>query len=163
MPIRVNPYAMAHDGLDQLTPRERDCLRLVAEGRSSKEIALALELSPFTVDEYVRSAVQKLGAANRREAARILVAGEAGLTPEELGDEPQSVASPADSAPAIPPVRSEEAPRWRFPLLRNGRQFNDLRWATRFAGIVLGAVGIIVLFSQLANGMAVIQSIFQGR
>ena len=151
--------------IDLLTPRERECLRLVAEGRSSKEIAQQLELSPYTVDEYVRSGVSKLGAQNRREAAR-LVAMESEAPPappEKLGDEPRGVASDPDLPAAIPPVRSEEPPRWRIPFLRLGRRFNDLSVLQRLAWILLGAVAIVVLFSQLASGLQVIQAIFKGR
>ncbi|WP_164096634.1 helix-turn-helix domain-containing protein, partial [Serratia marcescens] len=71
-----------------LTARERDCLRLVARGMSSKEIALALGLSPLTVDGYLKEAVRTLGVSSRREAARILAAHEqlsvqAGETPPQ--------------------------------------------------------------------------------
>lgn len=155
---------MASDRLEQLTPRERECLRLVSQGRSSKEIAIELDLSPFTVDEYVKSAVGKLGASNRREAARMLAPEESGTPtpPQKLGDEPPDIAPPAAPAPEMHPVRSEDAPRWRFPL-RQGRQFNDLGQFQRLTLILLGAVLIIVLFSQLANGLAVIQAVFKGR
>lgn len=56
---------------DPLTERERAVLRLAAEGRSNRAIASALELSPGTVRNYLSEAAQKLGAANRIEAARI--------------------------------------------------------------------------------------------
>ena len=54
-----------------LTDRERDALRLADEGRSNKEIARTLDLSPGTVRNYLSDASSKLGAANRIEAARI--------------------------------------------------------------------------------------------
>jgi len=56
---------------DPLTDRERAVLRLAEEGRSNRDIALALELSPGTVRNYLSEAAQKLGAANRIEAGRI--------------------------------------------------------------------------------------------
>ncbi|HEY1607611.1 MAG TPA: response regulator transcription factor [Allosphingosinicella sp.] len=60
------------DGIpDPLTERERAVLRLAAEGRSNRAIASALGLSPGTVRNYLSEAAQKLGAANRIEAARI--------------------------------------------------------------------------------------------
>lgn len=55
----------------QLTAREREILRLVEEGRTNKEIARALDLSPGTVRNYLAEAAAKLGAANRIEAFQI--------------------------------------------------------------------------------------------
>lgn len=152
------------DRLTQLTPRERDCLRLVGQARSSKEIAIELGLSPFTVDEYVRSATTKLGARNRRDAARQVKAGEAvSPPPEKLGDEPPPLAEPAPQPAAMAPAGQEGEPKRRLPFLRQGRRYNDLGWRERLLWIVAGAVAIIVLFSQLANGMQVIESMFRGR
>lgn len=54
-----------------LTDREREILRLVEEGKSNKEIARLLTLSPGTVRNYLAEATQKLGAANRIEAFQI--------------------------------------------------------------------------------------------
>jgi DNA-binding NarL/FixJ family response regulator len=45
----------------QLTPRERDVLRLLSEGLTSKEIAARLELSPKTVDGHRATIMDKLG------------------------------------------------------------------------------------------------------
>jgi len=54
-----------------LTERERDVLRLAHEGRSNKEIARQLDLSPGTVRNYLSEASAKLFAASRIEAGRI--------------------------------------------------------------------------------------------
>ncbi len=54
-----------------LSERERAVLRLAEEGRSNKEIADSLGLSPGTVRNYLHEAAQKLDAANRVEATRI--------------------------------------------------------------------------------------------
>lgn len=54
-----------------LTERERDVLRLADEGRSNKEIARQLDLSPGTVRNYLSEASAKLFAASRIEAGRI--------------------------------------------------------------------------------------------
>jgi len=54
-----------------LSERERAVLRLAEEGRSNKEIADTLALSPGTVRNYLHEAAQKLDAANRVEATRI--------------------------------------------------------------------------------------------
>lgn len=56
---------------DPLTDRERQVLRLVAEGVSTGEVAKQLNLSAGTVRNYLSEAIDKLGAGNRIEAARI--------------------------------------------------------------------------------------------
>ena len=59
---------------DPLSERERQVLRLAADGRSGTEIAEALKLSEGTVRNYLSEAISKLGARNRIEAARIAMA-----------------------------------------------------------------------------------------
>jgi two-component system response regulator DesR len=56
---------------DPLTDRERQVLRLAGDGRTSADIAGTLHLSEGTVRNYLSEAINKLGAANRVEAARI--------------------------------------------------------------------------------------------
>lgn len=51
-----------------LTEREREVLRLVAEGLSNKEVAAALGLSPRTVQTHLQHVMHKLGAASRVDA-----------------------------------------------------------------------------------------------
>jgi DNA-binding NarL/FixJ family response regulator len=49
------------DPLDELTPREREVLGLIAEGRSNRAICEKLFLSPKTVETHVNSIFLKLG------------------------------------------------------------------------------------------------------
>jgi two-component system response regulator DesR len=56
---------------DPLTERERQVLRLAAEGVSTGEVAKKLHLSAGTVRNYLSEAIDKLGATNRIDAARI--------------------------------------------------------------------------------------------
>jgi len=56
---------------DDLTPREREVLSLIAAGATDKEIAEQLSLSVHTVKSHVRSILGKLHAVNRRQAARL--------------------------------------------------------------------------------------------
>jgi DNA-binding NarL/FixJ family response regulator len=48
------------DPYDSLTGRERETLQLIAEGKTNKEIANVLKLSPYTVDKYRVGLMQKL-------------------------------------------------------------------------------------------------------
>lgn len=54
---------------DPLTERELDTLRLIAQGASNQEIALALSIHERTVAKYVSSILAKLHLANRTQAA----------------------------------------------------------------------------------------------
>jgi len=51
--------------LDQLTPREREVLRLIARGYAYKEIARELGISAKTVESHVSAVLRKLQLANR--------------------------------------------------------------------------------------------------
>lgn len=56
---------------DPLTERERDVLRLAREGHPNAEIAERLHLAEGTVRNYLSTAIAKLGARNRTEAAAV--------------------------------------------------------------------------------------------
>ena len=55
--------------LEGLTAREEAVMLLVAQGRTTGDVAAALDISAATVDSHIRSARRKLGAASRRQAA----------------------------------------------------------------------------------------------
>lgn len=59
-----------------LTEREKDVLRLLAEGHDAKSVAASLNISVHAVNERLRSARRKLGVGSSRAAARLLVAAE---------------------------------------------------------------------------------------
>jgi two-component system NarL family response regulator len=68
----ILPAAAEDDAsIAQLTPREREVLSLLARGLSDREIAQQLTVSLYTVKSHVRSVLQKLHVASRREAARL--------------------------------------------------------------------------------------------
>lgn len=71
-PIEPHLGIRATAGSDRagLTRRELEVLRYVAAGRTNKEIAQALFLSPRTVDMHVRNILSKLGCRSRAEASR---------------------------------------------------------------------------------------------
>jgi len=56
--------------LDQLTPREREVLRLIARGYAYKEVARRLTLSVKTIETHVSSVLRKLQLSSRHELTR---------------------------------------------------------------------------------------------
>ncbi|MBU2071779.1 MAG: response regulator transcription factor [Gammaproteobacteria bacterium] len=56
---------------DPLSDKERQALRLAADGQSTSEIAAALYIAEGTARNYLSDAISKLNAANRIDAARI--------------------------------------------------------------------------------------------
>ncbi|MBO9543767.1 MAG: helix-turn-helix transcriptional regulator [Caulobacter sp.] len=83
-------------GLDRLTERERECLRLVDRHMSSKEIARELGLSKHTVDWHLDKARRRLGAADRYDAARRVF--DRGAAPPPTPAPPPPIASGSDTA-----------------------------------------------------------------
>jgi len=62
---------------ENLTPREINVLHWVAQGLTSKQIALELKIGPRTVETHIAKIYKKLGAQNKGDAVRI--AGQRGL------------------------------------------------------------------------------------
>ncbi len=76
----------------RLTPRERDVVRLVAEGMRNQEIALQLNLTEHTVRNYMLRIFDKLGISSRVELVLYAFSGAEGMA--------EPVASRAHSASA---------------------------------------------------------------
>jgi DNA-binding NarL/FixJ family response regulator len=55
------------DSYDLLTDREKEVLQLLAEGKTNKEVASLLNLSPYTVETHRTNLMQKLGLHNTAE------------------------------------------------------------------------------------------------
>jgi DNA-binding CsgD family transcriptional regulator len=58
--------------LGRLSKGQLDCLRLVDQHLSSKEIAAELNISPHTVDQRIRQSLHILGVERRSQAARLV-------------------------------------------------------------------------------------------
>jgi DNA-binding CsgD family transcriptional regulator len=134
--------------IQRLTERQKDCLRLVAQGYTSKEIGRALALSPSTVDNHILTAVQSMSANSRGEAARSL----AGLeTRQKLPRELQGLAETPQtgllsiSAEASTFTRMDRR-FWSLPPI--GGQVNELDSTERTLRIVqVAAVGFGTVMS----------------
>ncbi|MFL6749656.1 MAG: helix-turn-helix transcriptional regulator [Sphingomicrobium sp.] len=84
--MEADPPEEAVNGSDpdspvaRLSPGQIECLLLVDQHHNSKEIAARLGISPHTVDQRIRGALDKLGVERRGEAARMVVAS---LSPDD--------------------------------------------------------------------------------
>lgn len=145
----------------ELTRREIECVRLAGQRLSDKEIAQHLDISPKTVQNHLASAFQKLGAAGRHDAARLL--GELHpLSPIPIP------ASPA--AMPVGPVAGSDPIRNRDDQRPPGRSLFDLyaglgEWRTpprsmggRIGLIILIAAGVLLL---LGSAMALLMIVFE--
>jgi len=68
-PSGLLPQLDSPSELEQLTHRQQDVLRLIAQGKTNKEIARALDISPFTVRIHVSSLLKTLNVPTRTAAA----------------------------------------------------------------------------------------------
>lgn len=142
----------AAPGVDRLTPRERECLRLVGELLQSKEIARRLGIAADTVDERVGSAMRKLGVSSRREAARLLASAEAaqgGLPADTPGDggppplplhnpRPKALAAEAEEASDVGGERSDAELLVERPDCGVPRDLDHAGGSGAGAGVLLG-------------------------
>lgn len=148
--------------LDQLSEKEQDALRLTLLGKTSKQIARELKVSPRAIDQRLDSARRKLGVAERNEAARKfyeLYCDSEGLTsdPFLLGEGAGRQRSDEDeqshyvfgkalafSAPAVWESQTPTDPEmWRrfvpgLPSAASGTR-DRIMW------IVIGAIAILML------------------
>jgi len=67
--LRLHGVGMDDDGPQRLTPREREVLVLLADGRTNEQVAAQLFMSPKTASVHVSRIISKLGVTNRTEAA----------------------------------------------------------------------------------------------
>ena len=68
-PRRAPPPPQEASGLEQLSEREVDVLRLIANGLENAEIATELNISPRTAKNHVSNILAKLGLPSRVQAA----------------------------------------------------------------------------------------------
>lgn len=172
---------MEHEAINKLTARQRDCLRLVLQHMQSKEIGRELGISPMTVDNHFRSAIQTLGVANRLEAARLLEAYERPEPSQRLTSQPRAIVPPVER-PMIRPstaigdghgdyvsaLREDQVPYLTYretgltdfplPIPTRGKPRNELTISQRLfwiavliGGMGLGTGALLSGFAALSN------------
>ena len=67
--VKFAPSGLLPLDTHTLTTRQQEVLRLIAQGKTNKEIAKALSISPFTVRIHVSSLLKLLGVSSRTAAA----------------------------------------------------------------------------------------------
>jgi DNA-binding CsgD family transcriptional regulator len=149
-----SPTSLVANGLSD---RQRQCMALVATGLTSKQIARSLCISPSTVDNHIRAVVDRLGARNRIDAARMALSleKEASLTRLESHDSLYFVQTPLKLSPPtlksfefshLPPMgglRNEKRIVHRFMHVIQ----ISLLGTMAFAAITATIAGIVNLFS----------------
>lgn len=167
---------MKPEGLDRLTEKQRECLRLVYAHKETKEIARLLGLSPDGVNQRIKTAMNTLGVSRRRDAAQILAEAEG------LGTYPPLVHTSWDIAAAPDPAMldpSTEGPRYadeskvgmkeqqdwfnaassvrpwpaQLPLPVRGSRPDDLNWLRRLGWIIVIMLVIALVFGMFLAGL----------
>lgn len=160
--------------LSRLTEQQRTCLRLVAAGLISKEIAPRLGIAPGSVDQHIKSAMRILDVGDRRTAARLLIQHERGGGQQLVYQPPEidATAGSADNEPSTEDgghrqregsaalLQEEQAPfaitpmgRTALPLPVWGARPHHLNGAMRLAWIVAAAIGIALAFGALVSSI----------
>jgi DNA-binding CsgD family transcriptional regulator/N-acetylneuraminic acid mutarotase len=137
-----------------LSAREREILRLVANGTSNKEIARALSISPNTVKVHLRNIFAKTGVASRTEATLhairiglIQVEGSSVLIPDAA---PQALVNdgPEESgSPSATPASNEAWPLAESKAATQSPTRLRVAWSRHWwlAGL---AIAILILFAS---------------
>jgi DNA-binding CsgD family transcriptional regulator len=124
-----------------LTQGQIDCLVLVAQNLTSKEIAPLLGISPHTVDQRIRRAMQSLNVARRVDAARIVSSRSTpGIFIWPDHQDERLIHSVT--------LQSERNPPLPLPFATKHRPTNTLTVAQRLLWIILIAMG-----AALSTGM----------
>lgn len=129
---------------------QKICLRLVARGMSSKEIAQKTGLAPLTVDTYLKQAMARLGASNRREAARKLLEYEQS---QKSGSPSRPLAEAQGWGDHSSTAELKGWRRWvRLPPVGGG--VHDLSWAEKTYQVLQVAVVAAIILLALSLAIA---------
>jgi len=174
---------MRPEGLDRLTEKQRECLRLVYAHKETKEIARILGLSPDGVNQRIKTAMNTLGVSRRRDAAQIVAEAEGLGTYPPLVHPPMDIAAGPEPVMLIPSteggrqsglsgevMREDQAAFWvapqnqrpALPLPMVGASPDDVGVITRLAWIVGIAIGVALAFGALVAGVESLTRLVRG-
>jgi DNA-binding CsgD family transcriptional regulator len=138
------------DPMATLSEGQKNCLRLVGSGMSSKEIAKCTGLTPQTVDTYIKTALARTGASNRRDAARALAAWELS---QQSGSPPPTLAGSGYHADDRPRTGGAAWRQWlRLPPVGGG--LKELTWTQKSYQALLVAVVAAAVVIALSLALA---------
>ena len=69
--LRIDDVAATHSELEDLTPRERQVVTMIARGYKYREVAAELGISQKTLETHMKNVFDKLGVASRSEVTRL--------------------------------------------------------------------------------------------
>ncbi len=136
--------------IKNLTKRQKECLDLVNNGYSSKEIAGILVIAPNTVDSHIATAMSALGASTRGQAARLMLSHE---TSEKFTSKPDYLVEPKNTE-HIPEVPSDVGkPDKRWSLLLTTLNLRGKEGATGFWNklIIIIQISLLSTFALAAT------------
>ena len=160
----------------RLTEQQRACLRFVASGMTSKEIAPLLGIEPGSVDQHIKAAMRILDVGDRRTAARLLERHER-EHPQKLVYQPRPLVPPPDPSilasstdmreqqlgasgrflheaqARFEPMSSAASRGPALPLPVWGTKPHHLNWGVRLGWIAAGAIGTALAFGGLASAI----------
>ncbi len=148
---------------ERLSPRHRECLRLVYMRLTSKEIAAELGIGVGTVDSYIAEAMTLLGVRNRRRAAELLVSSEADTPPASSDPMFTGVSSTAAHSPPRTGDKQASVRLDLLPFRSSGVTRNELKPIQRLFWILQIAFAIAISFGMLVTGLEVISRLFGQR
>ena len=148
--------------VERLSQRQYECLSLVSQGFTSKQIGRTLSLSPSTVDNHLNVAVEKLGCSSRAVAAQILEISSQNY--DELAFLPLiSVSKIDDNHDAVkgrpdPDFREADRQNGLFPPMGGFTNYDGA--ARRITQIALIAVAATMAFAAITITIAGIVQLF---
>lgn len=142
----------------ELTPRQRECLRAVANHRTYKEIGRDLGISESAVEKHLRHAREKLGVNTTADAARLFLIEEREVDPQggftNLAFMPEvrkEGGVPVRPAAAASPIGSEHQETLRATDLDH--PLSALQTLSLVGRLVLGSIAGLTLLIACAEGL----------
>ena len=145
--------------IERLTPGQIDCLLLVQQNLTSKEIAPQLGISPHTVDQRIRGALRILGCKRRAQAAQLVASR---VVPAVLFQWQSSVAEPFVEYQK-PPFRLEISTQFPLPFATKHSPRNELSIPVRLLWIVVIACGAALSMGVYLAGLESLARLLSNR
>ncbi|MCB2077983.1 MAG: helix-turn-helix transcriptional regulator [Novosphingobium sp.] len=159
---------MQAPSLAGLTDKQLQTLELAAKGKTSKEVARELSISPYTVDQRIHAIKQKLGISSRRDLINMFngICGQTAYEPNSLqsNQTPKQcdfAANPAE----LPPTTDNDCERDIAITVdrRNGAETKVAFWGQRKlnSADLLGAIlSSLFMLAMLKSGIDLFSAYF---